>query len=33
MEAHKDEILREGRTTLAYVKTKLQKGGHLWEEV
>ncbi|KAH7312713.1 hypothetical protein B0I35DRAFT_514012 [Stachybotrys elegans] len=31
MEAHKEEILREGRTKLAYINAKLQKGGHPWE--
>ncbi|KAI9162716.1 NAD(P)-binding protein [Paramyrothecium foliicola] len=31
MEAHKDEILREGRTKLGYINAKLQKGGHPWE--
>ncbi|KAF3766663.1 NAD(P)-binding protein [Cryphonectria parasitica EP155] len=30
LEAHKDEILREGRTKLAYLNAKLQKGGHPW---
>lgn len=31
MEAHKDEIVREGRTKLTYLNAKLQKGGHPWE--
>lgn len=31
MEAHKDEIVREGRTKLAYLNAKLQKGGRPWE--
>jgi hypothetical protein len=33
MEAHKAEITREGRTKLAYLNAKLQKGGHPWEQM
>ncbi|KAF2194086.1 NAD(P)-binding protein [Zopfia rhizophila CBS 207.26] len=31
MEAHKEEIQREGRNKLAYLNAKLGKGGHPWE--
>ncbi|KAI0179545.1 NAD(P)-binding protein [Hypoxylon sp. FL1284] len=31
MEAHKEEIQREGRNKLAFLRAKLQKGGHPWE--
>ncbi|KAI1778628.1 NAD(P)-binding protein [Hypoxylon cercidicola] len=31
MEAHKDEIQREGRNKLAFLNAKLGKGGHPWE--
>ncbi|ROV99190.1 hypothetical protein VPNG_08248 [Cytospora leucostoma] len=32
MEAHKQEIRREGRIRLAYINAQLQKGGHPWSE-
>lgn len=31
MEAHKEEIQREGRNRLAFLNAKLRKGGHPWE--
>ncbi len=31
MEAHKEEIQREGRNKLAFLNAKLGKGGHPWE--
>ncbi|KAI2466454.1 NAD(P)-binding protein [Annulohypoxylon bovei var. microspora] len=31
MEAHKDEIQREGRNKLTFLNAKLGKGGHPWE--
>ncbi|KAI1452829.1 NAD(P)-binding protein [Annulohypoxylon moriforme] len=31
MEAHKEEIIREGRNKLAFLNARLGKGGHPWE--